>query len=104
MRDLTKSFLSFSWTMSMFGLEQLTNVLSDERSGNRRERMADAFDAVTEATAGQLGKRTASLYEPAAGRLAATAAGEKSPAITHWVCRLGGSTDAMDAVPSCAVP
>lgn len=63
MRDLTKSFFSFSWTMSLFGLEQLTNMLSEERSGNRRERMAKAFDAVTEATVEQLGKRTTSLYE-----------------------------------------
>ena len=63
MRDLTKSFFSFSWTMSLFGLEQLTNVLSEERSGNRRERMAKAFDALTDATAEQLGKRTSSLYE-----------------------------------------
>jgi hypothetical protein len=63
MRDLTKSFFSFSWTMSLFGLEQLTNMLSEERSGNRRERMAEAFDKVTEATVEQLGKRTTSLYE-----------------------------------------
>ena len=63
MRDLTKSFFSFSWTMSLFGLEQLTNILSEERSGNRRERMSDAFDAVTHATVEQLGKRTKSLYE-----------------------------------------
>jgi hypothetical protein len=63
MRELTKSFFSFSWTMSLFGLEQLTNMLSDERSGNRRERMAEAFDKVTEATVDQLGKRTSSLYE-----------------------------------------
>jgi uncharacterized protein Yka (UPF0111/DUF47 family) len=63
MRDLTKSFFSFSWTMSLFGLEQLTNVLSEERSGNRRERMAEAFDAVTEATVEQFGKRTKSLYD-----------------------------------------
>jgi hypothetical protein len=63
MRDLTKSFFSFGWTMSLFGLEQLTNMLSDERSGNRKERMAAAFDAVTDATGKQLGKRTSSLYE-----------------------------------------
>lgn len=49
--------------MSLFGLEQLTNMLSDERSGNRRDRMASAFDAVTDATGKQLGKRTSSLYE-----------------------------------------
>ena len=63
MRDLTKSFFSFSWTMSLFGLEQMTNILSEERSGNRRERIARAFDAVRDATVGQLGKRTKSLYE-----------------------------------------
>jgi len=49
--------------MSLFGLEQLTNALSDERSGNRRDRMASAFDAVSDATGQQLGKRTSSLYE-----------------------------------------
>ena len=63
MRDLTKSFFSFSWTMSLLGLEQLTNLLSEDRSGNRRERMAKAFDAVTDATVEQLGSRTSSLYE-----------------------------------------
>jgi hypothetical protein len=63
MRDLTKSFFSFSWTMSLLGLEQLTNLLSEDRSGNRRERMAKAFDAVTDATVEQFGKRTKSLYE-----------------------------------------
>ena len=63
MRDLTKSFFSFSWTMSLLGLEQLTNLLSEERSGNRRERMAKAFDAVTDTTVEQLGERTSSLYE-----------------------------------------
>lgn len=63
MRDLTKSFFSFSWTMSLLGLEQLTNLLSEERSGNRRERMAKAFDAVTKATVEQLGTRTSKLYE-----------------------------------------
>jgi len=63
MRDLTKSFFSFSWTMSLLGLEQLTNLLSEDRSGNRRERMAKAFDAVTDATVEQLGERTSSLYE-----------------------------------------
>ena len=63
MRDLTKSFFSFSWTMSLLGLEQLTNLLSEDRSGNRRERMAKAFDAVTESTVAQFGERTSSLYE-----------------------------------------
>ena len=63
MRDLAKSFFSFSWTMSLLGLEQLTNLLSEDRSGNRRERMAKTFDAVTDATVEQLGERTSKLYE-----------------------------------------
>lgn len=63
MRDLTKSFFSFSWAMSLLGLEQMTNVLSPDRSGNRQERMSRTFDAVTGATEKQLGERTRKLYD-----------------------------------------
>ncbi len=63
MRNLTKSFVSFSWAMSMFGLEQITNMVSEERSGNRKERLSNAFDAVTGATTEIFGERTRSLYD-----------------------------------------
>jgi len=46
MRELTKSIFSFSWAMSLFGIQQTTNLMSPEKA-------AEAFDAVTEATAGQ---------------------------------------------------
>jgi hypothetical protein len=48
LRDLTKSMLSFSWGMSLFGTKQLVNLLTPERAST-------AFDAVTRATEAQLG-------------------------------------------------
>jgi hypothetical protein len=47
-RDLTKSILSFSWAMSLFGTKQLANASTPEKATR-------AFDAVTEATEEQLG-------------------------------------------------
>ena len=46
MRDFTKSFFSFSWAMSLFGVQQATNLLSPDKA-------AKAFDSVREATAAQ---------------------------------------------------
>ncbi len=46
MREFTKSIFSFSWAMSLFGVQQTTNLLSPAKA-------AKAFDAVTDATAGQ---------------------------------------------------
>jgi hypothetical protein len=47
-RDLTKSMISFSWAMSLFGTKQLVNILMPERA-------TTAFNAVTRATEDQLG-------------------------------------------------
>jgi len=46
MREFTKSIFSFSWAMSLFGVQQTTNLLSPAKA-------AKAFDSVTEATEGQ---------------------------------------------------
>src|ERR1700716_3430626 len=46
MREFTKSIFSFSWAMSLFGVQQTTNLLSPAKA-------ARAFDSVTEATTGQ---------------------------------------------------
>src|SRR5262245_30287473 len=48
LRDLTKSMLSFSWGMSLFGAKQLVNSLTPEKA-------TAAFDAVTRATEEQHG-------------------------------------------------
>jgi hypothetical protein len=47
-RDLTKSMISFSWAMSLFGTKQLANILMPEKA-------TAAFNAVTQATEEQLG-------------------------------------------------
>lgn len=43
MREFTKSIFSFSWAMSLFGLQQTANLLSPAKA-------AKAFDSVTETT------------------------------------------------------
>ena len=53
-RDLTKSMLSFSWAMSLFGVEQLTNTLIPQRPSQPTHRATAAFNAVTQATEEQL--------------------------------------------------
>jgi len=53
MRDLTKSALTLPWAMSMFGIQQMANLMSPPSP----EQMADAakaFDAVSDVTAQQL--------------------------------------------------
>jgi haloalkane dehalogenase len=46
MRDFTKSMFSFSWAMSLFGLQQTLNLLKPSEA-------AKAFDNITEATEGE---------------------------------------------------
>ena len=48
-RDLTKSTLSFSWAMSLFGVQQLTNTLIPQRPSQPNHRVTTAFNAVTQA-------------------------------------------------------
>jgi hypothetical protein len=47
----------------MFGIEQLTNLLSEERSGNRQERLTEAFESMTKATGEVLSDRTKSMFD-----------------------------------------
>jgi hypothetical protein len=53
MRDFIKSTLRFSWAMSLFGVQQLENVIED--SGRQGDKTIAAFDSVARATEGQLG-------------------------------------------------
>jgi hypothetical protein len=58
MREFTKSALSLPWALSLFGVEQLTNVLSPQHSA----RAMAAFDAVTQATGAQLSELVQGLF------------------------------------------
>lgn len=55
MRESIKSLFSFSWAMSMFGVQQTTNLLSPHKA-------AEAFDSVSEVTKGQLAEVLQSTF------------------------------------------
>jgi hypothetical protein len=58
MREFTKSTLSFPWAMSLFGVEQLTNILLPYNS----TKATAAFDAVTQEAGKQLSETIQSLF------------------------------------------
>src|SRR2546428_4423299 len=55
MREFTKSIVSFSWSMSLFGFQQLGNLLTRPDPNRPKSKAAEAFDGVTRATEEQLG-------------------------------------------------
>lgn len=54
MRTLTKSVLTLPWAVSLFGVQQLTNLVAAPPSPERMAGAAKAFDAVSDASAEQL--------------------------------------------------
>jgi hypothetical protein len=48
MREFTKSMMSYTWAMSLFGVQQMVNVF-------RPSKAVESFDHVTEATEEQFG-------------------------------------------------
>jgi hypothetical protein len=53
-RALTKSVVTLPWAVSMFGVQQLTNLVGAPPSADRMSGAARAFDKVSDATADQL--------------------------------------------------
>jgi hypothetical protein len=49
--------------MSLFGIEQMGNVMFPSRSGDREDRVKGALDDVAGATEGAFSERTKSVYE-----------------------------------------
>lgn len=58
MREFTKLTLSLPWAMSLFGMEQLTNVVLPQHSG----KATAAFDAITQAAGAQLSELVQGLF------------------------------------------
>lgn len=58
MRDWTKSMMSFSWAMSLYGLRQMTSTLSPESWCSAPA----GLDALTRSTEQQLGPAVQSLF------------------------------------------
>jgi hypothetical protein len=50
MRELAKSMMSYTWTMSMFGMQQAINLMTPMQGSGQCSKAAQAFDAVNEAT------------------------------------------------------
>lgn len=56
MRNITKSLGSFSWSMSIFGAQQIANVIQG------RSKVTDAVDALTQTTGEQIGELPLALF------------------------------------------
>ena len=56
MLELTRSMASFSWAMSLFGVEQMTHLMAPRRA-------ADAFDAMARSAEGALGPGLRSAFQ-----------------------------------------
>jgi hypothetical protein len=54
MRELTKSLFSFSWAMSLFGVQQMVNLTNPDKAAQAFDAVADAaaegFEGITKAT------------------------------------------------------
>ncbi|HVT60566.1 MAG TPA: hypothetical protein VHR45_19490 [Thermoanaerobaculia bacterium] len=55
MRELTKSILSFSWALPLFGIKQMTEMAMPRDMSRPLGPPTQGFDAVTAAAKGQLG-------------------------------------------------
>ncbi len=50
MREFTKSMMSYTWAMSMFGVQQMLNLLTPGQGRDQTAKAAKAFNNVTDAT------------------------------------------------------
>jgi len=49
MREIAKSMMSYTWAMSMFGVQQAINLMTPVQGAGQSAKTAQAFDNVTEA-------------------------------------------------------
>jgi hypothetical protein len=61
MREFTKSMLSYTWATSMFGMQQMINLITPQGS-RQRHSATEAFNNVTNGTAEQLGDTMRATY------------------------------------------
>jgi hypothetical protein len=62
MRELTKSMLSFSWAMPIFGMKQMMDIALPRDMSRPFGQATDSFNAVTDATQNQLGDAWRSAF------------------------------------------
>jgi hypothetical protein len=62
MREFTKSTISFSWVLSLFGLKQMANMLAPPQQGGDHP-ATNAFDEVTRCASDQLGQTLRATFQ-----------------------------------------
>jgi hypothetical protein len=55
MREFTKSMMSYTWAVSMFGVQQMVNMLSPRGMGQQNHPATDAFNNAAQCNAEQMG-------------------------------------------------
>ncbi|HEX7182757.1 MAG TPA: hypothetical protein VF756_13020 [Thermoanaerobaculia bacterium] len=63
MRELTKSMLSFSWAMPLFGMKQMLNLSMPQDMSRPFGSAADGYGAVTEAMRKEMGPTMRGLFD-----------------------------------------
>jgi hypothetical protein len=66
MRELTKSMISYAWANSLFGVQQMMNVVSAPK-GDQKNPVTAAFDSVSAAATAQLNPAMKSAFDSAEG-------------------------------------
>jgi len=61
-RELTKSMLSFSWALPLFGMKQVMDITMPRDASRPFGQATDSFEAVTNAARGQLGSTWDSAF------------------------------------------
>jgi len=61
MREFTKSILSYTWATSVFGMQQMINLLTPQGSRPRHP-ATEAFNNVTKGTADEFGEAARATY------------------------------------------
>jgi hypothetical protein len=62
MRNLTKSVLSFSWVLPLYGVQQMFNLVMPQDPSKAQHPATAGFDALTSAAEAQLGDTLANVY------------------------------------------
>ena len=63
MNELAKSLLSFSWGLTLFGVQQVVNLITPQSPSQPVHKAATAFNAVTQATQEQLSDSLAAAFK-----------------------------------------
>lgn len=63
MRELTKSMLSFSWAMPLYGMRQMLNLSFPQDMSRPFDKAAEGFETVTDTARDQMGSTIKGLFD-----------------------------------------